>query len=206
MRPMNRTGVLRSVLLAALVATTVGTLLLPTGPVFACSCVPPEPPPTAFAQAKAVFVGTVTGITGQGLAPSLVELVRRWLSPSSPHAFYGRRVSVRVTDSWKGVTTANVELQTGYSSADCGYDFIVGNQYVIYAYQGQASLETNICRRTIDVASGASDLQYLQTLPKLGLTAAPSTPPLPLLFLSLGLLGGILLLTVWARRRQLSKR
>jgi len=199
---MLRHGVHR---LAAIIIA-LGAMLLPVGPVFACSCAAPESPPTGFVHADAVFLGTVTGISAQPPAPSLLDRLRSWLGLPSTGPYYGRQVSVRVSDSWKGVTTATIELHTGFGDADCGYNFRVGSQYVIYATQGQTGLVTSICVRTIDVASGAADLQYLQTLPRLSLTAAPPTSPLPLLFSSLGLLGGILLLTVWARRRQLSRR
>jgi len=187
--------------LTAIVIVLVA-MLLPPRPVFACTCAAPESPATGFAHADAVFVGTVTGISGQAPAPSLLDRLRSWVGLPVTGAFFARQVSVRVSDSWKGVTTADIEIHTGFGDADCGYNFRVGSQYVIYATKGQTGFETSICLRTIEVASGAADLQYLQTLPRLSLTAAPSTSPLPLLFLSLGMLVSLLLLTVWVRRRR----
>jgi len=187
--------------LTAIVIVLVA-MLLPPRPVFACTCAAPESPATGFAHADAVFVGTVTGISGQAPAPSLLDRLRSWVGLPVTGAFFARQLSVRVSDSWKGVTTADIEIHTGFGDADCGYNFRVGSQYVIYATKGQTGFETSICLRTIEVASGAADLQYLQTLPRLSLTAAPSTSPLPLLFLSLGMLVSLLLLTVWVRRRR----
>jgi len=195
---MLKSGVHR---LTAIVIVLVA-MLLPPRPVFACTCAAPESPATGFAHADAVFVGTVTGISGQAPAPSLLDRLRSWVGLPVTGAFFARQLSVRVSDSWKGVTTADIEIHTGFGDADCGYNFRVGSQYVIYATKGQTGFETSICLRTIEVASGAADLQYLQTLPRLSLTAAPSTSPLPLLFLSLGMLVSLLLLTVWVRRRR----
>jgi len=195
---MLKSGVHR---LTAIVIVLVA-MLLPPRPVFACTCAAPESPATGFAHADAVFAGTVTGISGQAPAPSLLDRLRSWVGLPVTGAFFARQVSVRVSDSWKGVTTADIEIHTGFGDADCGFNFRVGSQYVIYATKGQTGFETSFCLRTIEVASGAADLQYFRTLPKLNLTATSKPPLVPLLLSGMALAGGILLWAVWARRRR----
>ncbi len=166
-------------LLAALV---VFTLHAQAQPAWACSCVPPSPPAQAFGQAAAVFSGRVTG-SGDALWPVLAPLAYAWrtLAPAyTPPS--GRLVSFTVGTSWRGVDTTTVQVTTGYSSADCGYDFQVGGDYVVYAYAGAPARavtgegwSTNVCLRTAPVAAASADLVYLNQQPALALSAAPAS-------------------------------
>ena len=178
------------------VLLVLAALLIPARPVYACSCIYPDLPAFALAQSDAVFMGTVTKVSspGKGALPTLVEPVRRWLSLPPAPGSYGRRVSVQVTDSWKGVTAGSIEVHTGYGDADCGYRFTPGRQYLIYAYQDEAGLATNICTRTVELASAGTDLAYLQTLPQLPLTPGAAASELPLLLAGLLVAGAILFL------------
>ena len=140
-------------------------LLAPPSPAWACSCVPPDPPPIAFANTDAVFAGRVTQISDPRWPGGLV-------SSADPV-----RVVFQVNDSWKGVTTTTVLIATAVSGASCGYTFDVGRQYVVYAYNNNGVWGTNMCTRTNDVANAAVDLTYLNTLPKLALVStSPSVP------------------------------
>jgi len=66
---------------------------------------------------------------------------------------------------WKGDRSAVSEIYTGANSAICGYEFQVGETYVIYAYKGDnGRLHTNICTRTAPVEAAGEDLKYLQSL------------------------------------------
>jgi len=151
------------------VAIVLGWLLARPTSVSACSCDLPASPADALTRADAVFIGTMT------------EMID---SKDS----YGRRVSFEVSSSWKGVTTTQVVLYTGYGGGDCGYEFVPGSQYVVYAHRGESypdqdsdSLATGICTRTNNTASAADDLTYLQALPQLNLTPASTPAPTPLL-------------------------
>lgn len=120
-------------------------------PVFACSCVDLDPntPATAFDTADAVFVGRVNGIL-----------------PSSE----GQHISFHVQESWKGVSTTNTNIETGWGSGDCGYGFIPGKEYLVFAYERDVNWVTGICSHTAPVSTATSELSYLRTLPPLTLT------------------------------------
>ncbi len=181
-----------------------GLLLAPPGPVWACSCVMPSPPAVAAGDAAAVFSGTVTSIVDRGSFNFLDE-VRTWFG--LPHQSPGgdsRQVTLTVADSWKGVTETPVTIGTGYGDADCGFSFNVGGQYLVYAYDNQGRLATNMCLRTAELSQVPADLTYLQTLPTL--TVTPAASALPGLCLG-GALGLVVLLALaggagWAWRRR----
>jgi hypothetical protein len=77
-----------------------------------------------------------------------------------------------------------IEILTGYGGGDCGYQFEVGIEYVIYAYKNSAGrLETGICMRTRPLAEAAEDVKYIRemsTAPEVGelrvRTAFPGIP------------------------------
>src|SRR5438093_9468521 len=119
-------------------------------------------------QAKAVFWGTTTGkadISGWWWR-------LRWVFGLAPST-HGMQYTFAVQTSWKGVTTTEVTVITGYGRGDCGVVFDMGQQYVIYAFgRRDGGLGTNICTRTAKAAHGSRDLSYLRTLPALPLQPA----------------------------------
>jgi hypothetical protein len=78
-------------------------------------------------QSQAVFVGEVMQINPEG---------------------YGVSVKFRVESVWKGKLTQEVIIFTGHGGGDCGYQFEVGESYLVYASGSNESLSTNICQRT----------------------------------------------------------
>ncbi|MGQ0602736.1 MAG: hypothetical protein ACT4QE_13710 [Anaerolineales bacterium] len=195
--------------LIAIIAVLLGLIAPPPRTAWACSCAMPGTPAQEFAQREAVFVGEVTGVRGAvspSVAPWLFQISRYFQGYQPP---YGRVVSWRVIDSWKGVNTTTVDVQTGYGDADCGYGFQMGQTYLLYAYRGDAQSAvgngwgTNICSRTTEIANATTDLLYLQSQPKLALTPAPASFwPLICagsLALAFGAVAGAF---VWLRRRK----
>lgn len=146
----------------------------------ACSCAVPPTAPIAVSQVNAVFVGEVVSVVDQQtLLSPLIDEVRYWLGVpyySALNPSYGNLVTFNVQTSWKGITTTTAEVRTGYGGGDCGYLFSVGAQYVVYARGATDELRTGICGRTDAVTStrGQEDLRYLNSLPALPLTPAPS--------------------------------
>jgi hypothetical protein len=119
-------------------------LLLPS-PSLACKCAPPPPVPEALPQASAVFEGIVTQ-----LAPVAEEV----------------EVSLRVTRTWKGVSTETVRVRTRKDTAACGVAFEVGRGYLVYANQSAAAdtaipLEVLRCGRTRLAAEADEDFVEL---------------------------------------------
>ncbi|MEK7324929.1 MAG: hypothetical protein AAB217_06690, partial [Chloroflexota bacterium] len=147
MKAVSLANILRHLFRLLAIGILLASLLAQPRPASACSCIPPDPPPVAFTNAHAVFVGSVTAINDPAWLARTFPFLPIVYSSADPVA-----VNFQVSDSWKGVTTTTVVIRTAVSGASCGYTFNVGRQYVVYAYQYSGELETNICTRTSEVA------------------------------------------------------
>ncbi len=181
------------------------TLFARPTPTWACSCIMPPAPAQAFVDSQAVFVGTVTGISNPSQIPIYSQIVytwAEWTNSPLPATFYNQSISFAVNQSWKGVTSTQITVATGESSAGCGYPFATGQDYVVYAYDFDGSgLQTNICTRTADIANATADLTYLNAQPNL--TLSPSVSPLGAIALAgAGLLVVLAAAGVWIVRRK----
>ena len=134
---------------AAIVVTLVAvTAWAPVA--LACSCMAPGPPAEERESADAVFCGEVVAA-----------------EPTQRQTDYGNlqqvRVEIALGSVWKGVPEGEtVELWTGSGGGDCGYHFEVGEDYLVYAYEGDdGSLSTGICSRTRPLADAETDLAAL---------------------------------------------
>jgi len=115
----------RRVLVLVFVVTT-GPLGL-QGLALACTCAQPASVQEGLKQADAVYLG----------------LVERFELKGS-----GRLATFRVHTVWKGLEASHVRVSTGGGDGDCGYHFIVGVKYLVFARQGAwNTLQTNICTR-----------------------------------------------------------
>ena len=128
----------------------------------ACGCQKPEQACKAFGEASLVFIGTVKGVT---------EGVRKQ-KPDGEVDFTPRLFTFSVEESFSGTPTKKAEVATGLGADDCGYPFVNGASYLVYAYRNEKDnrLYTSSCTRTKRVASASEDLQYLR-----GLGSAPRT-------------------------------
>ncbi len=124
---------------------TLAMLLASRQTIRACTCLPPPPPSKAYAEADAVFMGKV--ISFEFVEPNVLRLAK-----------------ISVSKIWKAGLSETGEIFTAANSAACGYDFQIGEIYVIYAYKSSGKLHTNICTRTAPFRSAAEDLNYLNTL------------------------------------------
>ena len=169
----------------------------------ACSCVMPDAPAEEFAQSDAVFTGKVIRMV-DNYFPVLATLDRILNGVGLQSYFFNRNgkywgysVYFAVRDSWKGITETIVEANTGYGGGDCGYSFVVGNDYLVYAHLGYGKPDgywvTGNCSRNSELASATEDLTYLNTLPKL-----PLRPSLGLVGLLIGKFAPALTLTLIA--------
>jgi len=100
----------------------------------ACSCSKPLDAPGDMSKVDVVFVGQV--IKG--------ELKDRALEKGS---YLSRDFELKVRETLKGKLESTVHIATGLGDNDCGFDFILGNDYLVYAY-GSPQLETNMCAGT----------------------------------------------------------
>lgn len=133
-----------------------------SGRAFACGCEKPGPPCKAFGEASVVFIGTVKGVT---------EGARKQ-KPDGEVDFIPRRFKFSVEENFSGTPTKESEVATGLSADDCGYSFVKGASYLVYAYRDEKDdrLYTSSCTRTKRVANAGEDLQYLR-----GLASNPRT-------------------------------
>ena len=103
-----------------------------TGAAWACRCIAPPPPPLdALAEADHVFHGTVVAIAVEDEG-------------------FEHFVEFEVHEVWKGSARPGLIVRTASSSAACGVNFVVGEDYVVYAFDSKQGdhLNTNSCTRT----------------------------------------------------------
>ena len=122
----------------------------------ACGCQKPEQVCKALGEASLVFIGTVKGVT---------EGTRKQ-KPDGEVDFTPRLFKFSVEENFSGAPTKEAEVATGLGTDDCGYPFVKGASYLVYAYRDEKDnrLHTSSCTRTKRVASASEDLQYLRRL------------------------------------------
>lgn len=145
-----------------LFGVSVLVALLCSGRAFACGCEKPGPPCKAFGEASVVFIGTVKDVT---------EGARKQ-KPDGEVDFTPRLFKFSVEESFSGTPPKEAEVATSFEGDNCGYPFVKGASYLVYAYRDEKDdrLYTSSCTRTQRVANASEDLQYLR-----GLASAPRT-------------------------------
>ena len=110
----------------------------------ACSCMKLTPS-EGLSSSYAVFTGEVTKI-----------------EPNTTTKFGGVEITLQVKKVWKGKIGEQVEVRTASSSAACGYNFVKGETYLVYADRDEADpMRVSLCSRTALVASAQDDLDFL---------------------------------------------
>ena len=200
----------------AVCLSVILTLFAPPTPASACSCLEGLTVRGEFTQREAVFTGKVVRVADNyfpifwtidsilfklGIPPYFIREDRK---------LGGYSVFFKVIDSWKGVKKTIVEVDTGRGMGDCGYSFILHEEYLVYASHAYGIPEnywvTSICSRTGKSSMAADDLNFLSTLPSHSLQyAIPimwTEQDLIILMLPLILATAVLLI---GRRRQIQK-
>jgi hypothetical protein len=118
-----------------------------------------------------LLVMIFTGSTGLGLMAPIAQACKCALEPlsvrrslqSSTMVFRGKVLSVETVENgamkfrrvkfvlkrlWKGSEQPYVAIATGMGNGDCGYQFIKGKEYLVYASGTDRNLETQDCTRT----------------------------------------------------------
>jgi hypothetical protein len=130
-------------ILLALLLVVMMIVLFPM-PSLACSCAEMSPVEDELARSVAVFHGRVLEINEDG---------------------YRKMVLFDVKEIWKGTDKSQIIIQTGLGGGDCGIDFQVGQEYLVYANDshlyGDEYLSTGICDRTISTLTSNEDLEIL---------------------------------------------
>jgi hypothetical protein len=133
----------------------------------ACSCISGGPPCQAYGNTAAVFIGTPTAVDKTTVKRG--DGARQYDYPQ-------RLFTFSVEETFRGVDAAKVQVVTGMGGGDCGYNFQIGEHYLIYAGRDPNSnvYGTSICTRTRLVSEAGEDLEYIRSLPKRDRTAALS--------------------------------
>lgn len=124
-------------------------------PAYACSCAAPPAALDALAQSSATFSG-------------------RGIDIDSPSGYEPLRVRLEVETVWKGPVPSEIEIRTAQDSAGCGFFFERSVSYLVYAYEADGALFTNLCSRSIPLDQAGEDLAAL------GAGAAPAEPESPI--------------------------
>lgn len=106
-------------LLAILVTLT---FIYPSSFVMACDCVIPENANEAMDKAAAVFRGEV------------LQIRKERVNGESYQA-----AIISVSEIWKGIDETQVLVYTDWASS-CQFDFVVGEEYLLYPYESDGKL------------------------------------------------------------------
>jgi hypothetical protein len=123
---------------AAVAFIALGLVVLLPDCASACSCGGGAPFRVLAkgADASAVFSGEVMNIE-EGSST-------RMFGMSVP----SRRITLQVSEVWKGPQTETLEVNTPRDGATCGYSFKVGQEYLVYAYGKEEALKVDLCSQT----------------------------------------------------------
>lgn len=116
---------------------------------YACSCVEPGSVKEELGRSSAVFSGKVIEIVDEN-ENNLVQ------SSADPIA-----VVFEVEESWKGIHQTEVIVYTERSSASCGYEFSLNNEYLVYARENDGKFKVSICSRTTTLVAADQDIEEL---------------------------------------------
>ena len=133
-----------AILLALTVLLVAAALHASTDQAHACSCVPPPPPQQALAKSEAVFAGKVVAVSG--------------LPPGGYNSTDPRVIAFKVSTVWKGPSYETLFITTPLSEASCGFTFVEGEEYIVYAWKG---IDILLCSRTKLIGQADEDFAAL---------------------------------------------
>jgi len=110
-------------------------------PAMACECGETPSPVESFQKTPVVFVGLVNSVD-EGFA----DMQR---GGDTVKVRVGLTAHFSVEEALKGVSGTNVDVVTGGGGGDCGYDFKVGERYLVYAYRSEAETLNSSVSRTV---------------------------------------------------------
>jgi hypothetical protein len=152
--------------LAPALAALVLLMLMPSVAA-ACSCGGGGARPcAAYWEARAVFDGVVTEVAESGVRRGGSESVR---------PFYYKLVRFKVQDWFRGPRRRAAQVLTAPRGDDCGYQFVPGRRYLVYAEEGtDGRLYASACTATKPLAEAGADISFIRGL--------PAAPPLSAIY------------------------
>lgn len=113
----------------------------------ACSCGDIPSPTVAAAQSAKVFSGKVVYVHGGGGTERVPALLSGFIL-----------VEFEVYAVWKGPAFATMFVETAWWSGSCGVEFYVGQEWLVYSYDGATA---HSCGRTRPLSLAQADLEEL---------------------------------------------
>ena len=123
------------------------------GEVHACKCAEPGTPAEEMEKFPAVFAGKVVSIQ-HSFDPNAASVSREDRTT----------VGFEVSTVWKGTVHEDMYITTPPTGGSCGFSFIEGEEYVVYAYDGaydDGSYTVGICSRTALLGQAQADIDAL---------------------------------------------
>ena len=71
------------------------------------------------------------------------------------------RVTLRVSEVWKGPWRETLEVSTPSGGVSCGYPFKEGQEYLVYAYGKEEPFKVDLCTETKPLSKAGMNLQLL---------------------------------------------
>jgi hypothetical protein len=71
------------------------------------------------------------------------------------------KVTLRVSEAWKGPQQETLVVSTPRDGATCGYAFKEGQEYLVYAYGKEEPFEVDLCSGTKQLSDADADLRVL---------------------------------------------
>ncbi|MCY3912895.1 MAG: hypothetical protein OXG43_06570 [Chloroflexi bacterium] len=123
------------------------------GQAHACKCVEPGSPSEEMAKFDAVFAGRVVSVHHS------YDPEARSVGPEDRST-----IGFEVSTVWKGAVHESTTITTPPTGGSCGYRFVEGESYVVYAYDspyGDGGYTAGICGRTALLAEAQADVDEL---------------------------------------------
>ncbi len=148
----KRIGLMAPYIGVAALALMLGVLWLlgSTEQAYACKCAVPGSPSEELEKFDAVFAGRVLSVqhsfdpNGSSFSPD-------------DHTTVG----LTVNTVWKGAVDKNIDLTTPPTGGSCGFAFVEGEEYIVYAYESTEesdNLNVSICSRTALLGEAQTDM------------------------------------------------
>src|SRR5258708_1818767 len=123
-------------------------IVLMASDAYACLCDgAPNPACRAYFEMPVIFSGTVLESS-----PNIEDY-------SSGGTY---KAKFRVENAYKSVDQKEVNV---FSDRRCGPHFEVGKKYLVYAYNVEAGLRTDMCTRTTEISRAQEDIEFISHLP-----------------------------------------
>jgi len=97
--------------------------------------------------------------------PTSIDILKLANDPHAEDKAH-RTVFFAVTRVYRGAEREIFKVETGWGGGDCGFDFVTGKEYLVYAGQGDhGNLRTGICSPTILLEHAGPEVRVLRGEP-----------------------------------------